>query len=203
MQRQPGDEPRPVFSFLGRREDHPAQVHCHITATNERTHAIIRGATDRSPMFTGLIEGIGPRYCPSVEDKVVRFAAKSSHQIFVEPEGLDTHDRLPERHLDQPAGRRADSRSCARSAASSGPRSPARATRSSTTISIRATCAPAWRPSRSPGSSSPARSMARRATRKRPHRGCSPASTRHAPQPAWAPGRRAATRPISACWWTT
>ncbi len=90
MRAQPGDEPRPVFSFLGRREDHPAQVNCHITATNARTHEIIRGATDRSPMFTGLIEGIGPRYCPSVEDKVVRFATKASHQIFVEPEGLDT-----------------------------------------------------------------------------------------------------------------
>jgi tRNA uridine 5-carboxymethylaminomethyl modification enzyme len=90
MRPQPGDEPRPVFSFMGRREDHPAQVHCHITATNPRTHEIIRGATDRSPMFTGLIEGVGPRYCPSVEDKVVRFAAKASHQIFVEPEGLDT-----------------------------------------------------------------------------------------------------------------
>jgi len=90
MRPQPGDEPRPVFSFLGRREDHPRQVHCHITATNAHTHELIRGATDRSPMFTGLIEGVGPRYCPSVEDKVVRFAAKSSHQIFVEPEGLDT-----------------------------------------------------------------------------------------------------------------
>jgi tRNA uridine 5-carboxymethylaminomethyl modification enzyme len=95
MRRQPGDEPRPVFSFLGRREDHPPQIECHITATNERTHEIIRGATDRSPMFTGLIEGIGPRYCPSVEDKVVRFAAKASHQVFVEPEGLDTHVVYP------------------------------------------------------------------------------------------------------------
>jgi tRNA uridine 5-carboxymethylaminomethyl modification enzyme len=95
MRPQPGDEPRPVFSFLGRREEHPAQLPCHITATNEATHAIIRGATDRSPMFTGLIEGIGPRYCPSVEDKVVRFASKSSHQIFVEPEGLDTHVVYP------------------------------------------------------------------------------------------------------------
>jgi tRNA uridine 5-carboxymethylaminomethyl modification enzyme len=95
MRPQPGDEPRPVFSFLGRREDHPAQVRCHITATNAATHEIIRGATDRSPMFTGLIEGIGPRYCPSVEDKVVRFAAKASHQIFVEPEGLDTHIVYP------------------------------------------------------------------------------------------------------------
>ena len=90
MRSQPGDEPRPVFSFLGRREEHPQQVCCHITATNERTHEIIRVAADRSPMFTGIIEGIGPRYCPSVEDKVVRFADKSSHQVFVEPEGLDT-----------------------------------------------------------------------------------------------------------------
>jgi len=90
MRPQPGDEPRPVFSYLGRHEDHPRQVQCHITATNARTHEIIRGATDRSPMFTGLIEGVGPRYCPSVEDKIVRFAAKSSHQVFVEPEGLDT-----------------------------------------------------------------------------------------------------------------
>jgi tRNA uridine 5-carboxymethylaminomethyl modification enzyme len=95
MRPQPGDEPRPVFSFLGRREQHPPQVRCHITATNDATHAIIRGATDRSPMFTGLIEGIGPRYCPSVEDKVVRFAAKASHQVFVEPEGLDTHIVYP------------------------------------------------------------------------------------------------------------
>jgi tRNA uridine 5-carboxymethylaminomethyl modification enzyme len=90
MRVQPGDEPRPVFSFLGRRGEHPQQVVCHITATNERTHEIIRAATDRSPMFTGIIEGVGPRYCPSVEDKVVRFADKTSHQIFVEPEGLDT-----------------------------------------------------------------------------------------------------------------
>ncbi|MGH8134740.1 MAG: tRNA uridine-5-carboxymethylaminomethyl(34) synthesis enzyme MnmG [Steroidobacteraceae bacterium] len=90
MRDQPGDEPRPVFSFLGRREEHPRQVCCHITATNERTHEIIRAAADRSPIFTGIIEGIGPRYCPSVEDKVVRFADKTSHQVFVEPEGLDT-----------------------------------------------------------------------------------------------------------------
>jgi tRNA uridine 5-carboxymethylaminomethyl modification enzyme len=95
MRPQPGDEPRPVFSFLGRREDHPRQLECHITATNAATHEIIRGATDRSPMFTGLIEGVGPRYCPSVEDKVVRFATKVSHQIFVEPEGLDTHIVYP------------------------------------------------------------------------------------------------------------
>ncbi|MEO6184773.1 MAG: tRNA uridine-5-carboxymethylaminomethyl(34) synthesis enzyme MnmG, partial [Steroidobacteraceae bacterium] len=92
---QPGDEPRPVFSFLGRRSDHPRQLPCHVTATNERTHAIIRAATDRSPMFTGVIEGVGPRYCPSVEDKVVRFADRDSHQIFLEPEGLSTYEVYP------------------------------------------------------------------------------------------------------------
>jgi tRNA uridine 5-carboxymethylaminomethyl modification enzyme len=89
------DEPHPVFSYLGRESDHPAQLPCHITATTERTHAIIRAATDRSPMFTGKIEGVGPRYCPSVEDKVVRFADKTSHQIFIEPEGLNTHEVYP------------------------------------------------------------------------------------------------------------
>ncbi|HWL64204.1 MAG TPA: tRNA uridine-5-carboxymethylaminomethyl(34) synthesis enzyme MnmG [Steroidobacteraceae bacterium] len=92
---QAGDEPRPVFSFLGRRTDHPQQRSCHITATNARTHDIIRAATDRSPMFTGIIEGVGPRYCPSVEDKVVRFAERQSHQIFLEPEGLQTHEVYP------------------------------------------------------------------------------------------------------------
>ncbi len=92
---QPGDDPAPVFSFLGRDSEHPQQVNCFITHTNERTHALIREATDRSPLFTGVIEGIGPRYCPSVEDKVVRFAGKSSHQIFVEPEGLATHEVYP------------------------------------------------------------------------------------------------------------
>ena len=92
---QPGDEPAPVFSYLGRRSEHPAQLPCHITATNERTHDIIRAATDRSPLFTGVIEGVGPRYCPSVEDKVVRFADKGSHQIFIEPEGLTTPEIYP------------------------------------------------------------------------------------------------------------
>jgi tRNA uridine 5-carboxymethylaminomethyl modification enzyme len=92
---QHGDEPRPVFSFLGRRHEHPRQVPCHITATNDRTHEIIRAGTDRSPMFTGVIEGVGPRYCPSVEDKVVRFAERDSHQVFIEPEGLDTHEVYP------------------------------------------------------------------------------------------------------------
>ncbi len=92
---QHSDEPRPVFSYLGTRAAQPRQLPCHITATNERTHDIIRAASARSPMFTGLIEGVGPRYCPSVEDKVVRFAARTSHQIFIEPEGLDTHEIYP------------------------------------------------------------------------------------------------------------
>jgi tRNA uridine 5-carboxymethylaminomethyl modification enzyme len=95
MTPQPGDDPVPVFSFLGRSNEHPEQINCFITKTNERTHEIIRAATDRSPMFTGVIEGVGPRYCPSVEDKIVRFADKASHQIFVEPEGLNTHEIYP------------------------------------------------------------------------------------------------------------
>jgi tRNA uridine 5-carboxymethylaminomethyl modification enzyme len=92
---QPGDRPEPVFSFLGTREMHPRQASCWITHTNERTHEIIRGGLDRSPMFTGVIEGVGPRYCPSIEDKIHRFAGKSSHQIFLEPEGLTTHEFYP------------------------------------------------------------------------------------------------------------
>ncbi len=95
MQAQPGDTPLPVMSYLGSEEDHPAQVDCHITSTNERTHDIIRGGLQYSPMYAGVIEGVGPRYCPSIEDKVVRFADKSSHQIFVEPEGLRTHELYP------------------------------------------------------------------------------------------------------------
>ncbi len=95
LEAQPGDEPRPVFSFMGSREAHPPQVCCHITYTNERTHALIRDGLDRSPMFSGAIEGVGPRYCPSIEDKVVRFAARDSHQIFVEPEGLEVDEVYP------------------------------------------------------------------------------------------------------------
>jgi tRNA uridine 5-carboxymethylaminomethyl modification enzyme len=95
LEEQPGDSPAPVFSYLGSRDEHPRQVSCWITHTTERTHEIIRGALDRSPLYTGQIEGIGPRYCPSIEDKVVRFAEKSSHQIFIEPEGLDTFEIYP------------------------------------------------------------------------------------------------------------
>jgi tRNA uridine 5-carboxymethylaminomethyl modification enzyme len=92
---QPGDDPMPVFSFMGSAADHPRQVSCWITHTSARTHEIIRGALDRSPLYTGKIEGVGPRYCPSIEDKVVRFAEKASHQIFIEPEGLETTEIYP------------------------------------------------------------------------------------------------------------
>ncbi len=92
---QHGDEPVPVFSFMGRPEQHPRQIPCYITRTNVRTHDIIRSGLDRSPLYSGVIEGIGPRYCPSIEDKVVRFADRDSHQIFVEPEGLNTHEIYP------------------------------------------------------------------------------------------------------------
>ena len=95
LQEQPGDDPVPVFSFTGSVEEHPQQVCCHITHTNSRTHDIIRGGLDRSPMYTGVIEGVGPRYCPSIEDKIVRFADKDAHQIFIEPEGLQTHEVYP------------------------------------------------------------------------------------------------------------
>lgn len=95
LQPQWGDQPEPVMSFLGNLSEHPEQTCCYITHTNERTHDIIRGGMDRSPMYTGVIEGVGPRYCPSIEDKVVRFADKDSHQIFIEPEGLTTHELYP------------------------------------------------------------------------------------------------------------
>ncbi len=95
MQEQPGDDPVPVFSYLGRRDMHPAQMPCWITQTNERTHEIIRQGLDRSPLYTGVIEGVGPRYCPSIEDKISRFADKSGHNVFLEPEGLTTHEFYP------------------------------------------------------------------------------------------------------------
>lgn len=95
LQEQWGDKPEPVMSYLGSVQDHPQQTCCWITYTNRNTHDIIRGGMDRSPMYTGVIDGVGPRYCPSIEDKVVRFADKDQHQIFVEPEGLDTHELYP------------------------------------------------------------------------------------------------------------
>lgn len=95
LEEQKGDQPTPVFSFLGKTEDHPQQVSCHITHTNPTTHSIIEGALERSPLYTGAIEGRGPRYCPSIEDKIVRFKEKIGHQIFIEPEGLSTHEVYP------------------------------------------------------------------------------------------------------------
>lgn len=95
LDEQHGDTPVPVFSFMGKREQHPRQIPCHITRTTSKTHDIIRAGLDRSPLYSGVIEGIGPRYCPSIEDKIVRFADRDSHQIFVEPEGLDTHEIYP------------------------------------------------------------------------------------------------------------
>jgi len=95
LEEQHGDTPLPVFSFMGKREQHPRQIPCYITRTNTQTHDIIRAGLDRSPLYSGVIEGIGPRYCPSIEDKIVRFADRDTHQIFVEPEGLDTHEIYP------------------------------------------------------------------------------------------------------------
>lgn len=95
MEKQPGDTPTPVFSFMGKREEHPEQICCYITHTNEKTHDYIRNGLSESPLYTGVIEGVGPRYCPSIEDKIVRFADKISHQIFVEPEGLTTTELYP------------------------------------------------------------------------------------------------------------
>jgi tRNA uridine 5-carboxymethylaminomethyl modification enzyme len=95
METQHGDTPMPVFSFMGKASNHPPQIPCHITHTNEKTHDLIRAGLDESPLYTGVIEGTGPRYCPSIEDKIMRFADKTSHQIFVEPEGLNTHELYP------------------------------------------------------------------------------------------------------------
>lgn len=95
MEAQPGDTPKPVFSFMGKQSDHPQQIPCYITYTNEKTHDVIRKNLHRSPMYSGVIEGIGPRYCPSIEDKIVRFADKDKHQIFVEPEGLTSYELYP------------------------------------------------------------------------------------------------------------
>jgi len=92
---QYGDDPMPVFSFLGKASEHPKQIPCYITNTNEKTHEIIRNNLDRSPMYTGVIEGVGPRYCPSIEDKIMRFADRNSHQIYLEPEGLDSNEIYP------------------------------------------------------------------------------------------------------------
>ena len=200
---QHSDEPLPVFSFLGRASEHPRQLPCHITHTNERTHEIIRAAFDRSPMFTGGIEGVGPRYCPSVEDKVHRFADKASHQIFIEPEGLDTHEVYPNGistslpfDVQQALVR---SIRGLRARASDAPRLRHR-------IRLLRSARPqglARDQERRRACFSPARSMAPPATKRPPRRACSPAS-----MPRWRGVRRRrgcprAARPTSACWSTT
>jgi tRNA uridine 5-carboxymethylaminomethyl modification enzyme len=176
MEEQPGDDPVPVFSFLGKASQHPRQLPCWITSTNSRTHDIIRANLDRSPMYTGVIEGVGPRYCPSIEDKIHRFADKDSHHVFLEPEGLDTHEIYPN-GISTSLPFDVSWTSCARSRASRTATSCAPATPSSTTTSTRASSSPASRPSPSAACSSPARSTAPPATKKPPPRACWPAST--------------------------
>ena len=196
--------PMPVFSFMGNAAQHPRQMPCWVTHTNARTHEIIRSGFDRSPMFTGVIEGVGPRYCPSIEDKVNRFADKDSHQIFLEPEGLTTHEFYPNgistvaavRH---PAGRGAlDGRPGKRAHPASRLRDRIRLLRPARAEEHVRDHAP------SPACSSPARSTAPPATKRRRRRACSPASTpRCMPRARRRLGAAAATRPTWACWSTT
>src|SRR5579883_1568034 len=167
---QPGDDPAPVFSYLGSREEHPRQVSCWITHTSERTHEIIRAALDRSPLYTGKIEGVGPRYCPSIEDKVVRFAEKTSHQIFIEPEGLETMEIYPNGiSTSLPFDVQEELVHSIRGF------EHAHITRSSTTTSIRAACIRGWKPRRYRACFSRDRSTAPRAMKKPQHKACWPA----------------------------
>jgi tRNA uridine 5-carboxymethylaminomethyl modification enzyme len=200
MEEQPGDlDPVPVFSFLGRPEQHPQQLPCWITHTNSRTHDVIRGGLDRSPMYTGVIEGVGPRYCPSIEDKIHRFASKESHQIFLEPEGLTTNEFYPNGiSTSLPFDVQLELVHSIRGLENAHILRPGyaieydyfdpRGLKSSLESKAIEGC------------SSPARSMARPATRKRRHRVCWPGSTPVATYANATPGRRAATRHISACW---
>ena len=182
---------------------HPRQVPCWITHTNARTHDIIRSGFDRSPMFTGKIEGVGPRYCPSIEDKINRFADKDSHQIFLEPEGLTTNEFYPNGiSTSLPFDIQYE---LVRSMAGL---ENAHILRPGYAIEYdyfdpRALQEPASRPVRSAACSSPARSMAPRAMKRRRRRACSPASMRRCSARAAKPGCRGATRPIWACWSTT
>jgi tRNA uridine 5-carboxymethylaminomethyl modification enzyme len=161
----------PVFSFLGERAMHPRQLSCWITHTNERTHDIIRSGLDRSPMFTGVIEGVGPRYCPSIEDKIHRFSGKASHQIFLEPEGLETHEFYPNGiSTSLPFDVQLDLVHSIPGLENAHLLRPA--TRSSTTTSIPAASSRPSRPRRYPAFSSPARSTARPGTRRRPRKAC-------------------------------
>ena len=202
MEEQHSDDPLPVFSFLGNAAQHPRQLPCWITETNERTHDIIRSGLDRSPMYTGVIEGVGPRYCPSIEDKIHRFADKNQHNVFLEPEGLTTHEIYPngvstslpfDIQLALVRSIRAS-----KTATSCAPATP-----SNTISTIRAASRTRWRRKPSMACSSPARSTAPPAMKKPPPRGCSPASTPCATCAAKTAGVRSATKPTSACWLTT
>ena len=195
--------PRRCSRSWAARDMHPRQVPCWITQTNARTHDIIRGGLDRSPLFTGVIKGVGPRYCPSIEDKVVRFAQRDEPPDLPRARRPRNDGDLSERHLDVAAVRRAagaravDARLRERRT-SCGP-----AIRSNTTISIRARLRRRSKPRRSRDCSSPDRSTARPATKKRRRRASWPASTRPGTRPAKPAGARAATKPTSACSSTT
>ena len=199
---QPGDTPVPVFSVRGNAEMHPRQVSCWITHTNLKTHDIIRSGFDRSPMFTGKIEGVGPRYCPSIEDKINRFADKDSHQIFLEPEGLTTNEYYPN-GISTSLPFDIQIALVRSMKALKTPISCAPATPSNTTTSTRATSKPASKPKPSKASSSPDKLTAPPATKKPPHKACSQARM---PCNTFADKTRsccAANKPISAYWWTT
>ena len=199
LQLQPGDTPTPVFSFLGSIDQHPEQRPCWITQTNETTHAIIRSGLDRSPMFTGVIEGIGPRYCPSIEDKIVRFAHKASHQIFLEPEGLSTNEVYPNGistslPFDMQLAAVRSIRGLGECpCTSSRLRHRVRLLRSTRPASDR------LKPSRSRGCSSRARSTAPPVTRKPLRRASSPESMPRASSRDSMRGARDGMRPISVC----
>jgi tRNA uridine 5-carboxymethylaminomethyl modification enzyme len=210
MREQPGDGMPggvnegtvPVFSFMGHAAMHPQQVPCWITHTNERTHEIIRSGFDRSPMFTGKIEGVGPRYCPSVEDKINRFADKDSHQIFLEPEGLTTHEYYPNGiSTSLPFDIQYD---LVRSMKGwRTPTSCAPATPSNTTTSTRARSRAALKRADPGPVLCRARSTAPPAMKRRRPRAVRRASMPRCNAVATAPGCPAATRPTWACWWMT
>ena len=192
MTEQPGDSPEPVFSFLGRRDMHPRQLPCWITHTNERTHEIIRGGLDRSPMFTGVIQGVGPRYCPSIEDKIHRFAGKTGHQIFLEPEGLTTNEIYPNGiSTSLPFDVQLELVRSIRGLEQRALHAPGLCHRVRLLRPAQSEVV-AGDQDRSRGCFSPARSTAPPATKRRPHRACSRArmpALQAQGKPAWCPRR--------------